>query len=501
MLRTCAPYAQSCSLLPCKQGSTFTADLAATLQSVQSPANSARTPEVSYPFLRFDEDWSSFCSSSQLNGGFQHLKCLRFRDREHFYVTLSSEARGVYESYDHQYWGSGPQGEAGWILQRYLLGADWHLNSNWRLYSEVQAALANGRVGGPRPYDQDKPDLHQLFLDFSTRTADDKLTVRAGRQELQFGSGRLVEVRHGLNARISFDGMRATLSRPRLQLDGFVTRPTLQRSGFFNDVPDSYQIFWGVYAVKALSETSSLDAYYLGLNKKVQNFAAGDGHYVLHTFGTRFNRKQGHWDSDDELIGQVGTFAHGDIRAWSASGQQGYTIQRVPASPHFVLRTDVTSGDDDLRDQHLGTFFPLFARGKYFEEADLNGPLNTIDVIPSIDLHPSPAVSLSLSYGAFFRESVADGLYGYAGTLYRAAAESSAIDRTGKRNRPQLQLDKVCGSSRCVRTLFCGTISSRTATREGRELRHCVARPPLLKGCDNWLAALHFVIDAKEFPP
>ena len=51
------------------------------------------------------------------------------------------------------------------------------------------------------------------------------LLLRAGRQEMSFGSSRLVGVRESPNVRQSFDGLRATLGVEGWLVDGFLTRP------------------------------------------------------------------------------------------------------------------------------------------------------------------------------------------------------------------------------------------------------------------------------------
>ena len=259
----------------------------------------------------------------------------------------------------------------GWYLQRYLLSADAHFSERWRLFAEAQAALENGRTGGPRPYDKDDPDIHQFFLDYHRSGASSALTIRAGRQELQYGSGRLVEVRYGLNTRISFDGLKASLQLRRLKIDSFVTRPTLQRTGFFNDVPNSHQIFWGVYAVAPYATHSNIDVYYLGTTQKLVQFSQGTAKYLSHTVGSRWASTRTHWDFDEEANFQFGTFGADHIRAGSISGQNGYTFSSTWASPRVALRSDLTSGDRNPADGHLGSFYPLFPKGKYFGEADL----------------------------------------------------------------------------------------------------------------------------------
>ena len=381
-------------------------------------------PKVVYPFLRYDEDWRPFCNHKLHKSKFDEMKCLRLGRDHDSRLTLAGEAKEVYEYSDHQYWGLGPQDDSGWVLERYLLSVDWRFSDQLRLFSELQAGLENGRTGGPRPFDEDRPDIHQFFLDLRKTLPKGALTLRLGRQELQYGSGRLVEVRYGLNTRISFDGLKVAAKIKSTQVEAFVTRPTLQRAGFFNDTPDSQQIFWGVYSTFIPNEGSSWDLYYFGIDRKLATFSQSSGRYLAHTLGTRWSGQRGRWNFDEEANGQLGSFANGDVRAWSVASQIGYSLSTTLATPRLSLRSDVISGDNNETDRHLGSFFPLFAKGKYFGEADLNGPTNEINLIPSVDLHLSKAITLTPSYGVFWRESLHDGVYGFGGNLYQASTTS-----------------------------------------------------------------------------
>lgn len=341
------------------------------------------------------------------------------------YLSLGGEVRGVYESYDEQYWGDGPQDRGGWLLQHYLVHGDLHFNPSFRLFGEFQAAFENGRAGGPRPYDEDKFDLHQAFIDFGHHASSDGVTLRVGRQEFYYGSGRLVDARFGLNTRISFDGAKLMVQAGPTKIDAFASRPTLQRPGVFDDTPDSKKAFWGVYSTTT-RPSSSLEFYYLGYLAAQQTFAVGTGYFQSHTLGGRWAGKHDSFDFDEEANVQLGRLGSGDIRAWSVAFNNGYTFRDTRVRPRLSLRSDVTSGDSDPSDRHLGTFYPLYARGKYYGEADLNGPVNTIDLLPQVDAQLSERISVSGSYGAFWRESLRDGIYGFAGNLYKPGDATQA---------------------------------------------------------------------------
>ena len=61
-----------------------------------------------------------------------------------------------------------------------------------------------------------------------------------------------------------------------------------------------------------------------------------------------------------------------------------------------------------------------------------------MDLIAGVDLHLSRSVVVTPSYGCFWRVSLKDGLYGFAGNLLRPAGTS-----TSRRIGQQLELDVV----------------------------------------------------------
>jgi hypothetical protein len=171
------------------------------------PAHAAPPP---YQSLRFEEDYRFLRDPAQRTDLWDPLKYLALRDAEAWYVSLGGEARLRYEYFNHALWGQGPQDHDGYVLQRYMLHADVHLGPQVRFFTQLKSGLEEDRTGGPRPTDKDELDLHQAFVDVMLDTQP-TVTLRAGRQELAFGSSRLVSVRESPNVRQSFDGLRAVV--------------------------------------------------------------------------------------------------------------------------------------------------------------------------------------------------------------------------------------------------------------------------------------------------
>jgi len=59
------------------------------------------------------------------------------------------------------------EGGGGWLLQRYMLHADFHFSELFRIFVQFQTGIESGRTGGPRPTDQDAIDLNQAFFDIN----------------------------------------------------------------------------------------------------------------------------------------------------------------------------------------------------------------------------------------------------------------------------------------------------------------------------------------------
>ena len=248
---------------------------------------------------------------------------------------------------------------------------------------------------------------------------------------MEYGSGRLIDVREGPNVRLSFDGFKMLSKIDGWRIDAFAVRPDLDKPGFFDNRPDPKTAFWGVYATRPISEGVSLDAYYLGLGRAQATYNRGTARELRHSVGARLSRpvagtKPG-WDFDDEALWQFGSFGSAGIRAWTFSSDTGYSIPTVRLKPRFSLKADISSGDDP-RKNTLGTFNALFPTGNYFGlfASTGPGPENFIDVHPGVKTQFPHGVSVSTDWVVQWRESLRDGVYAMPGLFIRPADHSNA---------------------------------------------------------------------------
>ena len=403
----------------------------APLWSQSASSAAADTPDRSIKLLREDEDWSFLADPAKRQDFWDPLKWIRLREgRDDWFMTISGEARQVWEQIGNDNWGQSPFWNA-YLNQRYMLGFDIHYGKHVRTFVELKSGINSFRYGGPRPIDEKKLDFQAGFLELGTSSGSNSISLRAGRHELEYGAGRLIDVREGPNVRLSFDGFMLKSKLGGWQIDGFAVRPDLDNPGFFDNAPNHAVGFWGAYATRALSRNTSLDLYYLGLDRKEATFERGTAQEVRHSLGGRISRpiatERPGWDFDDEALWQFGSFGSHNLEAWTVATDTGYRFTNLLLKPRLSAKADISSGDHP-NSGTLATFNPLFPKGNYFGVLATAGPgpINFIDLHPRVEATLPHGITASFDWIIQWRESLDDGVYAVPGFLIRAADGSRA---------------------------------------------------------------------------
>lgn len=336
-------------------------------------------------------------------------------------VRTGGQIRQQYERFANENWGAEQPDDNGYWLQRYMWHVDARVSRLVRLYGEVKSGIERGRAGGPRPPDEDRLDVHQAFVDVSYGP----VIGRIGRQELAFGSQRLVSTREGPNVRQAFDAVSIIVAKGQWRVDGFGARYVRTEPGVFDDSSATGPALWGVYAVHSTERplerrSRGFDLYYLGYRRRHATFDQGQGRELRHSWGARVWQTAGARDYNLEAVVQRGRFAHTDIRAWTVASDTGYRLERAPGRPRLGLRANVTSGDRDRDDDRLGTFNPLFPKGAYFGLIASAGPSNHMDLHPQLEVTPRADLVVTTSWLFFWRQRLDDGVYGMPVNLLRS---------------------------------------------------------------------------------
>jgi len=378
----------------------------------------ARPPLNPFPA---EKNWSFLADPSKRTDFFDPVKYIPSGENPQLYLSLGFEYRIEYEYYDSWMFGAGPQDHSGYVMNRVMPHFDFHAGSDFRLFSEFKFDSIAGRNGGPRPgVDQALGDVHQAFIEIGPHASSPHgMSLRAGRQEVVFGTGRLFDNNEGPNVKLSFDGFRAIAEGAHVRLDLFAMRPVEDDDqGYFDDEPNHAQSVWGSYlAVPApIVSGGQADFYYIGLDTKSVTYNRGTAHELRHTIGTRVFRPIGQGlDYNWEPNYQWGSFGSGSIRAWSVSTETGFTFDRIRFHPRPLLRADVYSGDGNPANHPLGTYNSLYPRGAYFtpKAVPFLGPQNLIDLHPVLQFQLKTNVTGAFAWDWYWRESTHDGIYAF----------------------------------------------------------------------------------------
>jgi hypothetical protein len=378
-----------------------------------------------FRLLRYDEDYAALKDSGRTF--YNRVKYQPLSQSGKSYVSFGGELRAELDRVQHEDWGARNVGRNIFLLQRYQLHADLHLGDRVRIFGQLRSGLENGRKNGPRPIDEDQLNVQNLFIDLvGYKGGHEKMTIRLGRQELQYGSGRLLDVREGPNLRLYFDGAKVAFASPKWNLDAFIMSAGNIKAGAFDNPISRKSSLWGIYGTRSISKLMNLDLYYLGIDRDEMVFDEGIAAERRHTLGTRF------WGNGNELLYnfevgyQVGKFGVGDIRAWGGSIDIGYRLARIKGAPTVKLRSDLISGDRMKGDGKLGTFNALYPNGGYFGMNPQAGPANMLSIHPNLSWSPARGMLVAFETVFYFRQALHDGIYRPDGSLSLGSSNSDS---------------------------------------------------------------------------
>ena len=155
------------------------------LLQLPGPALAEQIPALES--LRADEDWSLLRDPRLRTDTWRRLKYIPLTEHGS-YLSLGGDLRERYEGYLNEGFGTGVADSNGYHQHRLFLHADLHAGSRVRFFGQIKTSEQICRPGPARGNDVDHLDLHQGFVELR---ASDRFSLRAGRQELLFGSTRL----------------------------------------------------------------------------------------------------------------------------------------------------------------------------------------------------------------------------------------------------------------------------------------------------------------------
>ncbi len=418
-----------------------------------SPPEQAAWRKPTYLDLRYNEDFSYLDGpkGSYASDLFDPVKQMHLKDD--WTLSLGGEFRFRLESETNKAFGSIRHGSDTFQLYRFFTHADFRYQDNFRLFIQGVSVFDENRNLAPRGIDENKWDLHQFFFDVKPWGKKVPLTVRVGRQELSYGSERIISAFDWGNVRRRFDGVKILTHSKSWDIDLWYAKPVLvqrkQRDRYNEDFD-----FWGVYATNKTMEHHGLDLYFFAVDDigSTMNPNGHRGDRSIFTLGSRFWGKTAGWDYEAELAGQWGRWAGDTVQAWSLALDGGYTFKKHAGKPRIGVGFDWASGDEDPLDGKVGTFTQLFPLGhKYFGFMDLIGRQNINAFNVNLSAWPvSKKVKARAALHTFWLNEQKDSLYNAGG----AAGRRDPLGRSGKKIGQELDLTVMVKVDHHAKLLF-----------------------------------------------
>lgn len=343
-------------------------------------------------------------------------------------VTLGGEFRLRIEHFENQEW---EDFDETFYSQRLSLHSNINITKYFRFFGELYHGLLSKEE--EEFAQSDLLGVHQGFLEFKLPKPKSLFSVRLGRQELSYGSGRLVGMREGPNIRRSFDAARFTYSQKKFRAEVFIGNEVIPAFGVFDNkislLDDSLNapLFWGAYTrFHVKKDIGATEAYYFGINTQTSFFNDAIGEDQRHTLGIRrFGKINKKMRYNTELMFQSGQTDGKSALAWAIDASWSYMFIDTKLKPELGIKIDVLSGDRNFGDDKIQTFNAMFTNPGYYSLAGIIAPSNLIEFHPSLSITPIKKMKIYAEWAVFIRYSLNDGVYSPPRFLNRAGHLSS----------------------------------------------------------------------------
>ncbi len=388
--------------------------------------NGPNTPPP-YIILRAEENYEYLRNGSPFKRDiFDPIKFISLNRESSAFLTFGGELRPRFRFVDNENWGTR---SSGLYSQRISLHGALTLGPRVRFFSEFYHGLLSIKAKGFT--EDDNLDVHQGFIESQFPLKNESsLRIRIGRQELSYGSARLVGIREGPNMRRSFDAARIVYRDKKVSLEGFLGSEVVIGFEAFDNKRNEDMIFWGFFTQVNEGVLPGLGAsqfYFFTFDVQNVFYQEGQGEETRYTLGfRRFGKIGASFQFNSELMVQFGTFGSNEIFAAALQTDFYYGFYEMNLKPVIGLKVDYISGDREMGDGKLNTFNPFFANPTYFGLITQIAPINLFDIHPSLKLEISDNVELVMDWDIYWRANESDGVYAPPRFLTREGQESQS---------------------------------------------------------------------------
>jgi hypothetical protein len=369
-----------------------------------------------YDFVRYNDRNFSYLKNDTLDKDFFNgIKYIPFNKSGKSFLTLGGEIRENYQWIKNENWGDLPptwKDNNGFLWHRAMVHANVKLGNKVRIFSQLKHTSVLSRAGGARPVlDKDDLSVHQAFIDYTFQHNKEQFTIRAGRQEHNFGWGKLVSIREGPNNRQTFDGLTVIHENKKWNNRLFFANDVSVEDGVFDNNRVKDQYIYGLFSTYKIpsKQPVQIESYYIGSNRPNMFLANKTGTDKRHTVGMGLSTFKTGFLYEIEGIYQFGKLGNTPISAYSIVGMLGYEWGLLRLKPTLKLYGGMSSGDKASSSKH-NTYNPLYPRPPYilalaFGVSNVNGA--------QLEFSIRPKMPMKIALGSFLirRNTADDGIY------------------------------------------------------------------------------------------
>jgi hypothetical protein len=311
-----------------------------------------------------------------------------------------------------------------------------HLDVRPCEYLEGRVTLQDARVFGSHQIDidaldeqsrngfQNETDVYEAYV--TLKFPDSPWKARLGRQEIDYGDGRLIGSNRWRNTGKTYEGGRLIYDRDDFTLDLFAVNVVLVDSNAWDKANEDDDIL-GAHASFTELPFGTQDLYLIHRN-------SDELAREIYTLGTLVKGGEGaadwrfegayQWGSAEDLVPPALTGQTLDHEAWAISAEAGYTYKDHPLKPRLALEYDFATGDGDPNDGEDNTFDNLFPRAHSIQGwMDLFAWKNLHDPHVKFSWQQNKKLKIATEWHFFFLdEEDTDAWYNAGQRVFRNAA-------------------------------------------------------------------------------
>lgn len=349
-------------------------------------------------------------------------------------LSLGGEVRYRYMDESNRLRPGGP-GRSTYDLWRWRQYADWRVNDHVRVYAEMLDASIYGQELPITGIDENRFDLQNGFVDWQfAEVLDRPVTARVGRQEILYGSQRLVSPLDWANTRRNFEGIKIFSPGTDWDIDLWVMNPVntattndgpVDRFDHSFDTRNRDHTIGGAWFTNKSVLNETLDLFFL-YDRNVQavpaEFPLGERYLLgMRKFvnrpvdGTMATASRiWHWELEGGY--QFGHDRGEAVNAGYGTAGLGYSWQDVKWTPNAWVFFDYASGDSSSSDSQNNRFYQYYGLAHaYLGLIDNIARQNIMDLNGRLTLKPTQKLQVVTGYHLFNLASTNDTLYSITG--------------------------------------------------------------------------------------